>query len=754
MTWNVAAQWTATVKRNTNFNITYRQVIEPSAISLSGNKLRITLQSAAGSRLAIADCFIGKTAAGGVKPSFAVNPVRVTFGGDNGVVILEGATVVSDEITFDYDPAGGQALTVSFFIPTPALSGIDILGTVGRSGVTGVNLYYLTGNKAGANSSQVSAADFVKDSKFDVLSVVKIEVEAPVSGGAITSSLFANWNVLSSAAASGDVSKASIYAISEYKDRTDISKFSIYGIVDAGNIARLTKASMYVIVTEDVISVLTAKWNIEGLETLSNIQFKWNIENPAITSDLTVLWNVTEAVLPFIRTLQLRWNVNGPITSEIRFRWNDLDGTPAIRSCRFRWNDYADVAPIDYILSGLSISWNLGQGYVDPSRVIYPDVPILETWTFKTAVFRSRSGKEQRRSYFANPVVTQQYSALILDDKGFQDLRQAVEIDTTAFYQVPMFQYYDYLKRDVGALDTRLYFDPREVNPIVDNYLAICDHDTGVTSFHVIEELHADGCTIKGPVGRELMADVQFVCPVRVSRISTDGNAKLYPVHANATYIFVSVDRDRPFLRPGVSPDFTMLGGYIVLDIPISADTDINEDYLSGNEVIDNGQALPLLFVDEPTRRRFDLVYRMNRLDGPEALDWWRSFALAVCGQWKAFLLPTYRADAVLAVPAGPGDTEIEVLGRATYDVFTAGGYFGIMYDTLTGREYREVTGVTLDGSNTVCLLAEPIGSDVGDNDFEDVSYLMRVRLSEDQISINHGKMARIVQLKVQMTSE
>ena len=257
---------------------------------------------------------------------------------------------------FAYDPAGGEALTISYFVPTPSPTGIDILGTVGRSSVTGVNLYYISGDKSGANSSQVSAADFVKDSKFDVLSVVKIEFEAPVSGGAVTSSLALAWNVQSSASPAADLSKMSVYAISSLTDEMDISKFTIHAVVDAGTTAALSKASMYVIVTEDVLSVLTTKWNIEGLETLSDIQFKWNVENPAITSDLTVLWNVTEAILPFIRTLQLRWNVNGPITSEIRFRWNDLDVTPAIRSCRFRWNDYADVAPIDYILSGLWLS--------------------------------------------------------------------------------------------------------------------------------------------------------------------------------------------------------------------------------------------------------------------------------------------------------------------------------------------------------------------------------------------------------------
>ncbi len=750
MAWVTVNQWTPNKGRNNWYGVTLRQVMQASTIASAGDKIRLTFKAPASIGLRVASCFVGKVE--GTDPAgapFMAEPVRVTFdSGDNGFTSAAGDLILSDEIDFVYDPADGDAIVVSWFVPN---DGAFYGSSVARAAVSGTSLHYVVGNFVDAMPGEMDGNIFYFDDEFTAMSVVKTELEATNN---IRSNIDLEWDVETTEPALAEVSKFTTYALSHAGDFADMSKFSVNSVVIEGTLASVSKLAIYIISTEEVLSNLSLLWDSESEAVESELDLLWDVSAGAVTSTQTFLWDDAAALVPFIRTFDFKWDVGGPVVSSQTFLWNDLDGTPVVKNIDFKWNVFNDPVTVNYIVSSVVFQWDMSQSYVDPSRVVYPDIPILETWDFKTSVFRSRSGKEQRRAYVRDPVVSMQYSALILDNKGFRDLRKAVEVDTTAFYPVPQFQYYAHLTQPASPGDTRLYFDPTEVNPVVGANLAICNSDTMETIFIEIAAIHMNGATLVSSVGINIDTEIFFVSPVRMSRISTDGNSKLAPVHAQSTYIFVSVDRDINFLRFGAAPTFDRIDGRIILDRPIVANTNINEDYLSGNDVLDNGIGVPLLYVNEPTRRRFDLVYQINRLGGADAITWWRAFALETCGQWKTFLLPTYRADADLLAEPALGSATITLIGKVTYDVFTQGGYGGLMFDTENGREYRGVTSVALAGDDTIVTLASPLGGSAGDNIFDAVSYLMITRLSEDRITVNHGATTREIQFKAQMTVE
>jgi hypothetical protein len=79
-----------------------RMLIPNSAITSSGNKIRLTLQGVSGGAVTIGGCAIGERS--GTTGNFASAPTRITFGGNNtGTLPGSLGTLVSDVITFTVD---------------------------------------------------------------------------------------------------------------------------------------------------------------------------------------------------------------------------------------------------------------------------------------------------------------------------------------------------------------------------------------------------------------------------------------------------------------------------------------------------------------------------------------------------------------------------------------------------------------------------------------------------------------------------
>lgn len=496
------------------------------------------------------------------------------------------------------------------------------------------------------------------------------------------------------------------------------------------------------LITADIVT----KWNVAAADISTQLTARWNVETIPVHGEMTAVWDVTAA--PITQTLTASWDVGLWVSRALVGKWN-VAGVPlpVSRSLGVRWNVTKADGSVTYVVRDVTFTWDDDGAFVAASRTIYPDMPITEVWSYSTSVFRSLSGVEQRRSLRENPIIIQQFDALGIMAEDFRTLRNAVELDVTAFYPVPLFQYGEWLTLPTVTGEDRLYFDTSEMLPVVGGLIAVCNDDTLNTIYGEIVEVFANGVRVSPPLSADVDPRVNYVAPVRLGRVSTNSSSQLSAMHARAKYAFISVDRYQSFLPEDHGVTLPYVDDVLLLDKFINADTALTETYLSGVANIDNEKAVPVLFVDEPTRREIDLSFMVNRISAPLDIVWWKAFAQAVGGSWKTFALPTYRSDATVYGVHSVGDTVLRLENDDAYEAFTTGGYVGVMYNTPSGREYRKVVSVTLIDSVSVCTLSEPIG----DASFNEVSFLMRMRVSDDKFILTHYDTRRQIKFKAVM---
>ncbi len=404
---------------------------------------------------------------------------------------------------------------------------------------------------------------------------------------------------------------------------------------------------------------------------------------------------------------------------------------PIVVGFNTRWmlGDFDTEVTVDF-----DTAWDLNAPPVDTSRFIIPDIPVTELWTFQTSIFRSRNGREERRARVVRPVISVQYAAPSFDPADFWATRRTLEIDTNEFYPVPLYQYFAYLDEPAHIGDKRLYFSQVRTNVVAQQYIAVIKDGVEPIIYRV-QEVHDDGVTLMFPIEIEL--DTLFmICPVIMSRLGADASTQHSMVHAYTTFSFVSAQRELAFIRPGASVALPMLDDLPLLAQYIRANDAINETLVSGNTVIDNARANPIMFVNEGTRRQFDLVYKIARQGRPQDMDFWRGFFGYIRGAQKAFALPTFRPDGELNAAVAGGETEITITGPDFHDVWARGGYAGVALGQGTALviEPCRVLSVEIVNGHSVCQLAAPI---VG-SDYDTVSFIMSVRCASDQVTLEH----------------
>lgn len=490
-------------------------------------------------------------------------------------------------------------------------------------------------------------------------------------------------------------------------------------------------------------------WNVDAAYSpiTVGIDIAWNVAAAyaPVVAEFGTAWNVAASYAPVSQSFPTTWNVEEPmsVTAEFETSWNVAAAIiPVSASYSTQWDIETDTGEIAV---GFAIAWNVDNSFASLDRMIVPDYPVIETWTYQTSVFRSENGNEQRRARVVRPVITQQFTAPSFEDVDFWTTRKVMEIDTAGYYPIPMFQYYDFLAQPAAKGETRLYFSPARVNLVNEQYVALLS-DHGGAVLAKVDEIHADGVTLATPLPFDV--DTGYcACPVLFSRLSQNGTTDHSPVHAYTDFSFVSSDRQLDFVRPGNAVTLKMLDEYPLIDQYIRNNDEVREAYLGGNVVIDNARANPVTFNNEPTRRSFEIVYLANRELSPVYLDYWRKFFDTVKGGAKPFAVPTFRPDANTVAPVVAGDEVITLAGRDFFDVFTQGGYVGLAFGVQSlAPECTRVLSVALVDGDSVCELAAPI---VGTG-YEVASFVMLMRAG-DQIILTHDDVSTVLNFDVQM---
>lgn len=402
---------------------------------------------------------------------------------------------------------------------------------------------------------------------------------------------------------------------------------------------------------------------------------------------------------------------------------------------------YVDDTAPPTLRGWIDFDWTYGTARLDIIATIVvmlqnvPEIPVNEKWTWYTALTKSDDGTEQRVQWRDQPRVKIEATIVITDPAEHQRLWRHVYNTIDRDFQAPMYHYATFLTADADVDDTRLFFDPAATNLREGDYAALFNPKTEATQLVRVVELLSDGCNIEFGIEQAVTRNWSIMPTIKTRPPAASGLA-MAATSGSYTMRLESVQR-WPVKRPGASVALTMFDGYPVLtDRSLVKDT-ITDNFDKNVEWTDNLVALPIPNVSwkmpQITSQR---EYKAMR---PEGMDYWREFFDYCKGQQKPFLVATWRNDISLVEPPSLGDLQIRSDNVDYADYWQHETFKRIQIETANGIEYRRV--VAVDGLETGTLtltLDAPLGTNEGDADVLNISYLNLVRLASDAVELEH----------------
>lgn len=734
MEWLSVNQWTPNVSRDNWFNVTYRQVMQAVEIDASGNKVRFTFRAGNTRGLRVGACFVGKVF--GTDPTgaaFLEEPTKVTFGGSDGFTLAAGASIVSDEIAFDYDSADGDALVVSWFVPID----IHVNGSgFGRVSVPGTSLHWVKGNYAEAMLSEMDGNIFYYH-EFAAISVVKTELfsnDAP--GDKISRTFEFNYELEAVEPALAEVSKFSAYSVTTIGDLSEVSKFSIFAVTTVGDLSEVSKLSLYAIVDKTIAIDFPFNYYIGDIEpVIVDYEFDYRMDELDITypfdyrifgsisKDFTFNYEIGSQ--PIFRDYEFDYGITDTITKTFEFDyWLAIEPTRPIQA-EYRF---------DYVLERNRVPFAL-----------VPETPVVETYAFMTAKAISYDGTEQRAALRGIPFTTLEYTYVLDHDDRQVALEQLLNNIRGEFF-VPSFPHATRILQPMSAGNTTIYLNNDRTDIRVGDTVFVITSNGEGSGTAVCNAVGSGFVTVEGGVPIDLPPN-SWAMPARAASIADGSGVSMLSMSGEGTLTFGCLDR-RPVIRPsapgGLLPTFD---GMPLLDKRPLANDEVEEAVSANVTKVQVPDASPALF---PT-------WRMPRVEGerifllrrPEDMDYWREFVAMTTGQRKSFLAPTFRPD-LSPLSVGSGGTVLTVLGRLAQSLFGFDAYTRLRIETDAGTVYRKISSVTAPTGNTELTLTEALPS----NTVNRISYVNRVRLATDEIRFEHDEMHSFVSFSLRTVNE
>lgn len=385
-----------------------------------------------------------------------------------------------------------------------------------------------------------------------------------------------------------------------------------------------------------------------------------------------------------------------------------------------------------------------------------PEVPVKETWEWKTDVLESYDGTEQRISLRGEaPRYMVDLSLLATEDTDLNTTWQRL-IASRSQAWVPEYHRFVETTTDAALGANRLYFDPDQTDIRVGEYLAI--RGDGV---YLVTTAHSDGASISPNLAKAAPAK-SIVAPVDI--LILDNQPSVSRGRSNTVGKFSlrgRYNRARATLtRPGISETLTIWNDIPVLDVRPLANEEVSDIVIEDNIIIDNDIGLVSIINKwNQAKTKTSKSFLVNRYEnscsneGVRSQDFWREFLSYCRGSAKKIWLPTYRDDLICVENPDNGGDSILVEGfvYAQTLFFDQDTYIYLEIETEQGTHRCVVTSVGSVGNNTQCNFVPALPS--GYVDVTRISFLLPSRLEGDSIEWQHHQLHSIISLNLR-TSE
>lgn len=748
--WNTLVSWGATGTETGWSFRTGRIRIAPSVVGISAGKIRLTFKGGVG-RTVIPSVFVGIeklpiVTYGGMM--FDAPPVRVTFGGNNGFDIGQGETIISDEISIDYDVTLGKGLIVSFFAPTAL--GANYVEYGYTDAINGVYTKFMNGpDNAGAMQHEFSSTPAFIFASHRVYGFTGVEIvakdeittpptgEITSAGGTFITSadevfiagqlnvmpeiIGTNFSFNYSVNYGARVSKASLYAITRVRDRL-VSKASVY-TVTSSNLSLYFDFDYY-------IGNIDVPFTFDyGVVISRDYGFTYSVLG-AVAQTFTFDYDIAAAVVDYA----FNYRILSGVVSSFTFNYSIIE---VVRDYTFDYNiNYVPPRPI-------TVSYVFDYAIDKPTLpfLFVPEIPIDEVWSYVTSIAKNYDGTEQRSALREEPSIVLTYEYVF--DTERTDLYKEIYNNIRGTMALPIFAYAAITKAETVQGATLIAVIPAhgDLRPGDDVFCMAPDEtyslgriDSVGTDFVSLEA----GVSIRLPVG-------SWVVPMRDTYIADGNGISMRSIEGRASVAYATATRraiKRPTATNGLVPTYD---GVPILALRPLADDDVDEMF--------NGNAVRITDAVDVDVTTF-ATWKMPTIDGarsylvnrPGDMDFWREWADTVKGRRGSFLVPTFRAD---LVPVSVAGATLRVKGVHFSAWAKHDAYSRLQIETSEGVQLRKVMAAVRDGSETVIALDSPIAGVV-----EKVSFLNRVRLSSDNISWQHIETRSIVTIEIVTVNE
>lgn len=377
---------------------------------------------------------------------------------------------------------------------------------------------------------------------------------------------------------------------------------------------------------------------------------------------------------------------------------------------------------------------------------IVPEVPVTEVWEWLTDEHVSIDGTEQRVGLRKHPRRRQSTQLVFL---SAEELREQYRVLLSAVGRlfVPYFQYSARTTAAAAQGSNSLAFDTGLVDVRNGDYVMVETPDT--VMLLELDVVGSGSASTRAPLGTAVPKN-SLVVAVFPSFVNNKQSINRNAVNEYGDMTLTSdASYPRPLQRALSTAVMTMFDGYPVLERRPMANDDIKHTFDTGQVTSDAKTGLQS--VDSYWKfTRVEQAYqfmcrRVGRgncgyTTGVTEMDYWRLFFDTMKGSLNSFLMSSYRPDQTLFSDVAPGSSSMVFNGAGYADnFFPAAPYHYLAITTAKGVHYAKVTSAVKDaGGNSSVTFDPALPAGEGWDDVLQVSYLLKLRIAEDKVTLEH----------------
>lgn len=387
---------------------------------------------------------------------------------------------------------------------------------------------------------------------------------------------------------------------------------------------------------------------------------------------------------------------------------------------------------------------------------VVPEVPVTETWGWKTTLSSAINSQEQRSRLRETPRYTLQFSVLIFNELDRIQIYNMLMRYLKTPFLYPMYHYN--VKVDQASIigGTKIFCDTTKTDVRAGENIAVYDPFLDTTTYLECLSVDPDGFDLVDPLTFDVGLQCQ-VCPVLTFRILSGASLNMRNIDGDFSVTMESIE-PRIFQRPGAAPTLTTIDGILIVPEKNLTNDDVPEVFVHGAEWFDNETSVPEI-LNEWSNPLIGSTRRYN-FDRRTTVDYWRAICDSMKGRQGIALFPTFHDDIPLKDPMVLNSLTFTTENINLYLWYLETNYRYLAIKTANGMKYRRINGVephyNLNGDPDylTVTLASSTGNTAGDNVISSISYMNLCRLDSDDVKLIHYEVDTEIELSIRAVNK